>query len=82
VQAHEAGVEAFGPFEHIHMDQRIAAVGAADEAALAGLLRGDERFDRAAGREDLLDLRHLAHLVNLPQVEIIGLQRAQRLLEV
>ena len=58
MQAHEAGVEAFGPFEHIHMDQRIAAVGAADEAALAGLLRGFERLDGAAGSKDLFHLPH------------------------
>ena len=44
--------------------------------------RLDQRLDRAALREDLLHLVHLGDVVDLPEVEVIGLQQLERLLEV
>jgi hypothetical protein len=41
----------------------------------------DERLDRAAGGEDRVDLLHAREVVDLPQIQVIGLQRLERLVQ-
>ena len=60
--------------EHLEMDVRRLVPGEADEAHFALLLRLGQRLDRAAGREVPLGVVFIDHLVDLPEVEMIGLQ--------
>ncbi|MND08923.1 hypothetical protein D3C83_318800 [compost metagenome] len=46
----------------------------ADEADLAGFLGGFEGFDRAAGGEDGFEVLVGSDGVNLPQIEVVGLE--------
>ena len=50
--------------------------GEADEAELAGLPRGDERLDGAARGEDALRVVHADDLVDLHQIDDVGLAGA------
>jgi hypothetical protein len=43
--------------------------------------RLDERVDRPVGGEDLLHLLHLGEVVDLPEVDVVGLEELERLLE-
>src|SRR3989442_12923932 len=54
----------------------------AHKAAFTSLLGRDESFDGSARREDLLNFVHGGNLVNLPEIDVIGLQGAQGLVEV
>ena len=56
------------------MDFGVVMAGEAEEAALAGLLRGFESFDGAAGTEDAVHIRLLLNAVHLPEIDVIGLQ--------
>ena len=47
------------------MDQRVLVAGKADVADLAGLLRRQHRFHRAARREDAVRVFHPDDLVKL-----------------
>ncbi len=55
--------------------------GEADEADLALLLRLIERFDHAVLREDQIGIVVVDYFVNLPDVQMIGLQTAERFVQ-
>src|SRR6185437_13885104 len=61
------------------MNLRVVVAGEPNEATLPSLLGRLERFDCAARREDLLHFVHRADLVNLPKIDMVGLQGAQGL---
>ena len=63
------------------MDGRVLVPGEADEADLALALRLLEGLDGAAGREVALGVVLVDHFVDLPEVEAVGAQSSQRLLE-
>src|SRR5271154_6629227 len=67
--------------EHAKMHRRVLMTGKPDVADLAGLTRGDRRFKRAAWRKDAVWVLHPNHLVKLDQINDIGLQSAERLLQ-
>src|SRR5271167_3741506 len=54
----------------------------AHKAAFASLLGRDESFDGSSRGEDLLNFVHCGNLVNLPEIDVIGLQGAQGLVEI
>src|SRR5262249_37120123 len=58
--------------------RRVEMAGEADEAALARLLGRLERLHRSARSEDAVDILLRAHVVHLPEIEMVGLQGAQR----
>ena len=53
-----------------------------NEAAFASFLGRLESLDRTARPEDLLDFAHFTDLMDLPQVQVVGLESAQRFLEI
>jgi hypothetical protein len=55
--------------------------GEADEADPALLLCGDKRFGNTVGREYQIRVVVVDHLVNLPEVEMIGLKTSKRFFE-
>ena len=55
--------------------------GEADVTNLALALRAIECFDHAAAREVLVGVRVVDALVNLPEIEVIGPQALQRLVQ-
>ncbi len=63
------------------MNSGILVAGEADEAHLAVTLRAGERVDRAVAREMALRIVVVHALVDLPQIEDVGLQTAERLFE-
>ena len=70
-----------GDLEHVQVDGGALVAGEADETDLAGLLRGEQRLDGAAGREDPIGSSVRMILVDLHQIDVVGLQAAQRLVE-
>ena len=78
VQRHQDRVEV-EPLQPLHQDLRVEVAGDAEEAhhlLVAGLL---ERLDRAVLSEDLVELLVALDVVQLPQVQVIGLAAACRL---
>ncbi len=67
--------------EHLEVDVRILVAGESDEAHLPLLLRLRQRFDRAVRSEVQIRIVVVDHFVDLPQVEVIGLQPAQRVVQ-
>ena len=67
--------------EHSEVNLRVFVAREADEAHLALALRLLERLDRAAGREVQVGVVVVDDFVNLPEVEVVGLQSPQRLFE-
>src|SRR5207302_5815638 len=63
------------------MDVRILVPGEADVADLSRLARFDESHVRAFGIEDTVRIVEPDHLVVLDQIDAIGLQAAQRFIE-
>src|SRR5206468_12976796 len=62
-------------------DVGVVVPGQPDEADLARALGLDRGLDRAAAAEHLLELVLLAEVVHLPEIEVIGLQAAEALVE-
>ena len=56
MQRHQDGIEAVECTQHGHVERRVGMACEADEAALAGLFCRYERFERAAGGQDALDI--------------------------
>ena len=85
VERHLHGVEAeavpVGRLEHVAMDRRALVAGEADVADLALLARPQHGLQRAAWREHALGIVHADDLVELQQVDVIGLQALQRFLD-
>ena len=67
--------------KHAAEDGRALVPGEADEADLALLFRLQHRLGRAAGGEDAIRVVGEGHLVDLPEIEVVGLQPAQALLQ-
>ena len=63
------------------MDLRIFVPGEADEAHLSLLLGFAQRLSRAVGADEQVGIVVEGDAVNLPEVEMIGLQPAQRLFQ-
>src|SRR5438045_2873422 len=63
------------------MDARILVSGEADVAELARLARLDERSIRTLGVEDPVRILETDHLVVLDQIDAVGLQSAERVVE-
>src|SRR5207244_844134 len=63
------------------MDGGTLVAGEPDVADLAGALRRYHRFQRTVGPEHPLRVRHPDHLVELHEVDAVGLEPAQRLID-
>ena len=63
-----------GGRKHFEMDVGTLVACEPEETRLAGFLRGDERFHRAAGPEHVITVIHRADFVELEQVEMVGLE--------
>ena len=70
-----------GRGQHLEVDVRALVTGEADVAQLARLLRLQHRLQSPARREDAVRVLHADDLVELQQVDVIGLQPLQRLVE-
>lgn len=85
VEGHLDGVEAEvvlrGHLQHSEMDGGVFVAGEADEAAFAGLLRFLQGFDGAAFGEGLVGVFEADAFVELPEVEVVGLEAAQGFIE-
>ena len=60
--------------EHVEVHARILVTGEADVAHLAGLLRCDEGFERAALFENPIRVVEAQDLVELDEVDVVRLQ--------
>ena len=67
--------------EHVLVDRRALVAGEADVAHLALLAGAQRGLHRAAGCEHPLRVVHADDLVELHQVQVVGLQAGQRLLQ-
>jgi hypothetical protein len=67
--------------EHFEMDRRIFVAGEADEAHLALLFGGRERLQHSVGVVCLVGIVIVNDLVDLPHVEVVGLEAGERLLK-
>ena len=81
VERHLHGVEREVCGEHAQMDAGIFVAGEADEADFALFLRFGEGFGGAAGGEDQFGIVVVDDFVDLPEIEMIGLQAAQGFFE-
>ena len=72
----EAEVVFGGHLEHAEVDGGIFVAGEADEAAFAGLLGFVQGFDGAAFGEGLVGVFEADAFVELPEVEVVGLEAA------
>src|SRR3989441_5069890 len=70
-----------GGFEHPEMDGGTLVPGESDVTDLAGAPRRRHRFQRTVRPEHPLRVRHPDHLVELHEVDVGGLQPAQRLVD-
>ena len=79
VHRHEDGVEVVAVDR---VDEGLGAVvsGDAEIAHHLLLLHVEQRFHRAALGEDLVHIVHRADVVQLPEIDMIGLQQLERLL--
>ena len=68
-------------FEHVQMDVRVLVAGEADVAHLAGLLGLDHRLHGAALGEDAVRILEADDLVELQQVDVVGLEPPQRFVD-
>src|ERR1700690_4342464 len=64
------------------MNFRITMAREADKSGLPCLLGCFKSLNGAARPEDLVDLSERTDLMNLPQIEMIGLHRAERLFQI
>ncbi|MFZ1119017.1 MAG: hypothetical protein WAN81_02180, partial [Candidatus Binataceae bacterium] len=69
-----------GP-QHVKMNLRTLVAGEADVSQLAGFFRVERRFDSASASENSIRVIHPDHLVKLHQVDSIGLQPPQRVVD-
>ena len=67
--------------QHLLQNVRAFVTGEANEANLAGLLRRHRRFDGPIGLEDPVGVVIVVDLVELPDVDHIGLQSAQAIVQ-
>ena len=67
--------------KHALVDRWRFMSGEADVAGLALLLRLEHRFGAAAGRENPLGIVLPDNLMDLPEIEVVGLQALQAVLE-
>ena len=81
VDGHLGGVPGVGLVEHLEMDLRILVAGEADEANLAGFLGFESRFE-AALFEDPVGIVVVDHFVELPEIEVVGLEATEGLVEI
>ena len=81
VQRHLYGVEGKSAIEHCEMDGGIFVPRETNEANFALLLGCGERLEHAIRRIAFFRIVVVHHLVNLPYIEVIGLQASQRLLQ-
>lgn len=85
VERHLHGIEveaALGRhFEHLEVDARVLVAGEADIAQLAGFFGLDERLHGAALGEDPIGVVVAQDLVMLDEVDPVGAQAAQRLVD-
>ncbi len=85
VDGHLDGVEVeavlLGYFEHAEMDDGVFVAGEADVADLARFFGGDSCFDGATRGEDAVGVFHADDLVELDEVDHVGLEAAEGLFE-
>ena len=81
IERHLHGVERKSGVQHLEMDAGIFVAGKADEAHFALLLRFAQGFGGAIRANEQLGIVVEGDAVDLPQVEMIGLQPAQRLFQ-
>src|SRR5256712_2124291 len=70
-----------GGVEHPEMDGGALVAGETDVADLARALRRHHRFQRAVRAEHAFRIRHADHLVELHEVDAVGLEPAERFLD-
>jgi hypothetical protein len=78
VQRELDGVEREAAGEHVEMDGRVLVPGEADETGLAFAFRPLQRLHRAPGLVVPRGVVVVHDLVDLPQVEVVGLHRKPR----
>ena len=85
VQGHLHGIEAevvlAGCFQHAQMNQRILVAGETDEPDLAGFLGVEHGADGAVVSENPIGVFQANHFVKLHQVNMVGLQPLERLID-
>ena len=85
IERHLDGVESkpvrIGCAEHREMDVRVFVARETDETELSRFPRLDERLDRAAGREHPIRVGRADDLVNLDEIDDVGSEPLERLLE-
>jgi hypothetical protein len=77
----EVKVVSFGGLQHVKMNVRMLVAGEANEADLASLLRFKHRLERAAFAENALVVSRANDLVELHQIDMIGLQAFERFVD-
>ena len=82
VQGHLDGRPVVGLAEHLEVDRRVLVAGEAEVADLAVLERLEAGVDGAVLGEDPVGVVVVDHLVELPEVEAVGLEAAEAVLEV
>ncbi len=78
IERHLHGIEGKIVRQHFQMDFGIFVAGESDEADFALLLGGEQGFGSAVRSEDQVGIVFVDHFVNLPEIEMIGLQAAKR----
>ncbi len=85
VDGHLDGVEVdavlMGHVDHAEVDDGVLVAGESDVAEFAGLLGGESGFHGSAGYEDAVGVFHADDLVELDEVDHVGLESAEGLFE-
>ena len=81
VQRHLHGVKRKSGFKHLQMNRGIFVPGKSQESHLAFLLGLEQSLSRSVGPNEQFRIVVPANAMHLPQIQMIGLQPIQRLLE-
>src|SRR6266403_1182737 len=68
-------------FEHVQVHRGVLVTGETNEADLAGFLRFEDDFHAATGCEDALRVGHSNDFVELEKIDVVGLEAAERFIE-
>src|SRR6266850_1329482 len=70
-----------GGLEHFKMHVRVFVAGETDVTDFAGFFRFENGFHSPGGGEDALRVGHANNLVELEKIDVVGLEAAERLVE-
>src|SRR6266850_7324399 len=68
-------------FEHVQVHRGVFVTGETNEADLAGFFRFEDAFHSATGSEDALRVGHSNDFVELEKIDVVGLEAAERFIE-